>query len=63
MNSGFLLFEAEQKAKKAKKTKKSIAEKRTMHQPKQYGTKVNTPHILIAHSSDESSFTDESINC
>ena len=31
-------------------------------QPKQFETKVNKPHILSAHSSDESSFTDESIN-
>ena len=63
INSGFFLFEAEQKAKKkAKQTKKNITEKCNTLQPKQFETKVNKPHILSAHSSDESSFTDESIN-
>ena len=62
INSGFFLFEAEQKAKKAKQTKKNMMEKCNMLQPKQFETKVNKPHILLAHSSDESSFTDESIN-
>ena len=59
MNSGFFLFEAEQKAKKAKK---SIAGKRCMHQPKQNETYVNIQNILTAHSSDESTLTDESLN-
>ena len=62
INSGFFLFEAEQKAKKAKQTKKNMTEKRNLPQPKQFETKVNKPHILLAHSNDESSFTDESIN-
>jgi len=53
------LFEAEQKAKKAKK---SIAGKRCMHQPKQNETNVNIQNILTAHSSDESTLTDESLN-
>ena len=59
INSGFFLFEAEQKAKKAKK---SIAGKRCMHQPKQNETNVNIQNILTAHSSDESTLTDESLN-
>ena len=62
INSGFFLFEAEQKAKKAKQTKKSMTEKCNKLQQKQSETKVNKPHSLSAHSSDESSFTDESIN-
>ena len=49
-------------SKRLKKPKKSIAEKRYTHQPKQYENKVNPPHILTAHSSDESTLTDESIN-
>ena len=59
INSGFFLFEAEQKAKKAKK---SIAGKRCMHQPKQNETNVNIQNILTVHSSDESTLTDESLN-
>ena len=59
INSGFFLFEAEQKARKAKKC---IAGKRCMHQPKQNETNVNIQNILTAHSSDESTLTDESLN-
>ena len=59
INSGFFLFEAEQKAKKAKK---SIAGKRCMHQPKQHETNVDKQNILAAHSSDDSTLTDESLN-
>ena len=33
-----------------------------MHQPKQYKSYVNAKNILEAHSSDESSLTDESFN-
>ena len=57
INSGFFLFEAEQKAKKAKK---SIAGKRCMHQPKQNETKVEVQDILVVDSSDNSTITDES---
>ena len=33
-----------------------------MHQLKQYKSYVNANNILAAHSSDESSLTDESLN-
>ena len=59
INSGFFLFEAEQKAKKAKK---NIAGKRCMHQSKQYQTNVHKKNILAAHSSDDSTLTDASLN-
>ena len=57
INSGYFLFEAEKKAKKAKKDQKS-----NMHQLKQYKSYVNANNILAAHSSDESSLTDESLH-
>ena len=44
------------------KAKKNIAGKRCMHQPKQNETNVNIQNILTAHSSDESTLTDESLN-
>ena len=62
INSGYFLFEAEKKANKAKKAKKDIAQKSYKHQPKQYKSYVNAKNILAAHSSDESSLTDESFN-
>ena len=62
INSGYFLFEAEKKAKKAKKDNKNIAQKSNMHQLKQYKSYVNANNILAAHSSDESSLTDESFN-
>ena len=62
INSGYFLFEAEQKAKKTKKFNKDIAQKSNVHQPKQYKSYVNANNILAAHSSDESSLTDESFN-
>ena len=33
-----------------------------MHQPKQYKSYVNAKNILAAHSSDDSTLTDESLN-
>ena len=62
INSGYFLFEAEKKAKKAKKANKDIARKSCMHQPKQHKSYVSTKNILTAHSSDESTLTDESFN-
>ena len=50
------------KLKKTKKADKDIAQKSNMHQPKQYISYVNAKNILAAHSSDESSLTDESFN-
>ena len=58
INSGFFLYEAEQKAKKAKK---NIAEIRNMHQTKMYENNVSRQNILAAHSSDESYFMDDSL--
>ena len=62
INSGYFMFEAEKKAKKAKKDNKNIAQKSNMHQLKQYKSYVNANNILAAHSSDESSLTDESLH-
>ena len=59
INSGFFLYEAEQKAKKAKKNITGI---RNMQQTKQHGSNVSKHNILTAHSSDESAFTDDSLN-
>ena len=58
INSGFFLYKAEQKAKKAKK---NIAEIRHMQQTKVNENIVNRQNILAAHSSDESDFMDESL--
>ena len=59
INSGFFLYEAEQKAKKAKK---NIAEIRNMQQTKMLENNVSRQNFLAAHSSDESAFTDDSLN-
>ena len=58
----FFCLKQNKRLKKAKQTKKNMTEKCNTLQPKQFETTVNKPHILSAHSSDESSFTDESIN-
>ena len=58
INSGFFLYEAEQKAKKAKK---NIAEIRNMQQTKMHENNVSRQNILAAHSSDESDFMDDSL--
>ena len=58
INSGFFLFEAEQKAKKAKK---NIAEIRNMQQTKMHENNVSRQNIRAAHSSDESDFMDDSL--
>ena len=58
INSGFFLYEAEQKAKKAKK---NIAEIRNMQQTKKHETNVSRQNILAAHSSDESDFMDDNL--
>ena len=60
INSGFFLYEAEQKAKKAKK--KNTTGICNMQQTKQHGSNVSKHNILTAHSSDESAFTDDSLN-
>ena len=57
INSGFFLYEAEQKAKKAKKY---ITDIRHTQQTKVYENIVNRQNIFAAHSSDESDFSDES---
>ena len=58
INSGFFLYEAEQKAKKAKK---NIAEIRIRQQTKMHGKNVSRQNILAAHSSEESDFMDDSL--
>ena len=58
INSGFFLFEAEQKAKKAKK---NISDTRRLQQTKIYECIVSSQNILAAHSSDESDFLDEKL--
>ena len=58
MNSGFFLYEAEQKAKKAKK---NIAEIRYTQQTKMHENNVSIQNILAAHSSNESDFTDDNL--
>ena len=58
INSGFFLYEAEQKAKKAKK---NIAEIRNMQQTKMHVNNVSRQNILADHSSDESDFMDDSL--
>ena len=59
INSDFFLFEAKQKAKKAKK---DIAGKHIMHKPKQRETNINEQDIIVVDSSDDSTITDESLN-
>ena len=59
INSGFFLYEAEQKAIKAKK---NIAGIRNMQQTKQHEINVIKQNILAAHSSEKSAFTDDSLN-
>ena len=59
INSGFFLFEAEQKAKKANK---NIAGKCCMHQPKHHETYVDEQDILVVECIDNSTITDESLN-
>lgn len=58
INSGFFLYEAEQKAKKAKK---NISDIRRLQQTKVNECIVNRQNILAAHSSDESDFLDEKL--
>ena len=53
------MYKAEQKAKKAKK---NIAGIHNMQQTNQYEINVSKHNILTAHSSDESTYTDESLN-
>ena len=53
------MFVDEQKAKKAKM---NIAGKCRRHQPKQRETNVDKQNILVAHSSADSTLTDESLN-
>ena len=52
------LYEAEQKAKKAKK---NISDIRRLQQTKVNECIVNRQNILAAHSSDESDFLDEKL--
>ena len=58
INSGFFLYEAEQKAKKAKK---NISDIRLLQQTKVNECIVNRQNILAAHRSDESDFLDEKL--
>ena len=58
INSGFFLYEAEQKAKKAKK---NISDIRRLQQTKINECIVSRQNILAAHSSDESDFVDEKL--
>ena len=58
INSGFFLYEAEQKAKKAKK---NISDIRRLQQTKTNECIVSRQNILAAHSSDESDFVDEKL--
>ena len=53
INSGFFLYEAEQKAKKAKK---NIAKIRNRQQTKMHEKNVSIQNILAAHSSKEPDF-------
>ena len=57
IDSGFFLFEAEQKAKKAKKY---IAGKRCMHILKQSETNVDEKDIILVDKNDDSTSKDES---
>ena len=58
INSGFFLFEAEQKAKKAKM---DIAGKHCMHILKQSETNVDEKDIILVDKNDESTIKDESL--
>ena len=58
INSGLFLYEAEQKAKKAKK---NITDIRRSQQTKVNECIVNSQNILAAHSSDESDFLGEKL--
>ena len=58
INSGFFLYEAEQKAKKAKKNITDICRSQ---RTKVNEFIVNRQNILAAHSSDESDFLDEKL--
>ena len=58
INSGFFLYEAEQKAKKAKN---NISDIRRLQQTKINVCIVSKQNILAAHSSDESDFVDEKL--
>ena len=58
INSGFFLYEAEQKAKKAKK---NISDIRRLQQTKTNECSVSRQNILAAHSSNESDFMDEKL--
>ena len=58
INSGFFLYKAEQKAKKAKR---NIIDIRRSQQTKVNEFVVNLQNILAAHSSDESDFLDEKL--
>ena len=58
INSGFFLYEAEQKDKKAKKI---ISDIRRLQQTKINVCIVSKQNFLAAHSSDESDFVDEKL--
>ena len=59
INSGYFLFEAEQKAKKAKK---DMAGKHQLHKPKQFEKSIDEQDIIVVDSSDDTTVTDESVN-
>ena len=59
INSGYFLFEAEQKAKKSKIY---MAGKHQLHKSKQFEKSIDEQDIIVVDSSDDSTITAESVN-